>query len=154
MQHSGRDWIDRLGLAPHPEGGWYRETFRSPDLVTTADGRRRSALTLIHYALLAGETSAWHRVAADEAWIHCDGEPLELTIVHRDLCKVERLQLGPGAQPHHVVPAGAWQMARSLGAASLVSCSVAPGFEFADFELLRDLPEAQAEFRRKHPRLA
>ncbi len=154
MQVTSRDWIDRLGLAPHPEGGWYRETFRSLEMVTTSDGRRRSALTLIHYALLAGETSAWHRVAGDEAWIHCAGERLELTIVHRDLSKVERVHLGTDAQPHHVVPSGAWQMARSLGAGSLVSCSVAPGFEFADFELLRDRPEVQAEFRRKYPRLA
>ncbi|MEY2747324.1 MAG: hypothetical protein RL112_2366 [Planctomycetota bacterium] len=154
MQHSGRDWIDRLGLAPHPEGGWYRETFRSLALVTTTDGRRRSALTVIHFALLAGESSAWHRVAADEAWIHCEGDPLELTIVHRDLSKVERVRLGAGGQPHHVVQGGAWQAARSLGDGSLVSCSVAPGFEFADFELLRDLPDAEAEFRRKYPRLA
>jgi predicted cupin superfamily sugar epimerase len=154
MQDSGRDWIERLGLAPHPEGGWYRETFRSTERVTTADGRLRPATTLIHYALFAGETSAWHRVAGDEAWIHCDGAPLELTIVHRGLSKAERVQLASAAAPHHVVPGGAWQMARSLGSGSLVSCSVAPGFEFADFELLRDLPDELAEFRRRFPRLA
>jgi predicted cupin superfamily sugar epimerase len=148
-------WIETLGLTRHPEGGWYRETFRSNDTLHTPKGPRQ-AMTLIHFALDAGEASAWHRVSSDEAWIWCEGEPLELTVVSADLARVERMRLGPttrGCVPHHVVPAGAWQAARSTGNGSLVTCCVAPGFEFADFQLLGQLPNELAAFRRAFPKL-
>lgn len=126
--------IQQLGLQPHPEGGHYRETFRDP----ATDAAGRSAGTAIYYLLAAGEMSAWHRVDAAEIWHHYAGEPLELTIspdgqtrhIHR---------LGPGIaageRPQFVVPKGHWQRARSLGAYSLVGCTVAPGFDFAGFEM-------------------
>lgn len=124
--------IRRLGLQPHPEGGHYRETYRAP----AATGER-AAVTLIYFLLQAGELSAWHRVDAVEIWHWYAGAPLLLTLSEgqgrRDL------PLGPdfaaGQEPQRVVPAGAWQTARSLGDWTLVGCSVAPAFEFAGFEL-------------------
>ena len=149
-----RLWIERFGLARHPEGGWYRETFRSTEAVATDDGRRRSALTLIHFVLDAGEASAWHSVQADEGWCWHEGDALELLVAPADLSRIERIVLGPdsaGGVPHHVVPKGAWQAARSLGAGTLVSCCVAPGFDFADFRMLADDPALAAAFRARFP---
>jgi len=124
----------RLGLQPHPEGGFYRETFRDPG----ADGGR-GASTAIYYLLRAGDVSAWHRVLdAAEVWHHYAGAPLELT-VSPDGRRREILQLGSdlvaGELPQAVVPARAWQTARSLGAWTLAGCTVAPAFEFAAFEM-------------------
>jgi len=123
-----------LDLAPHPEGGFYRETFR--DSREGASGR--AASTAIYYLLPAGQVSAWHRVDAAEIWHWHAGAPLELSLyeaggAHRTL----RLgaDLVAGERPQGVVPAGVWQSARSLGAWTLVGCTVAPGFEFAHFEL-------------------
>ena len=121
--------IRRLDLRPHPEGGFYRETFRSPLVLTLPDGRRRSAATAIHYLLPSGARSAWHRVASDEIWHHYDGGALRLY----------RLGLAPvrldATQPQAVVPAGVWQAAETEDGAVLVGCTVAPGFDFEDFEL-------------------
>ena len=118
--------IAALGLEPHPEGGWYRETWREP------------ATTAIHYLLRAGERSDWHRVEATEIWHFYGGEALELA-VSVDGVSVDRRLLGPdltaGQRPQVVVPAGAWQSARPLGAWVLVGCTVAPAFEFSLFEL-------------------
>jgi predicted cupin superfamily sugar epimerase len=120
--------IALLELAPHPEGGHYRQTFR--DL---SGGGGRGHSTLIYFLLKAGEVSRWHKVDAAETWHHYRGAPLELKIgraVH---------VLGPalekGERPQAVVPRGEWQTARSLGAYSLVGCTVAPGFDFTGFEL-------------------
>lgn len=128
--------IALLGLEPHPEGGHYRESFRD-----RPDGGGRGATTAIYYLLRAGEVSRWHRIDAVEIWHWYAGAPLALS-----LCvpgapgqDVETARLGPdlpaGERPQGVVPAGAWQSARSLGAWSLVGCTVAPAFEFAGFEL-------------------
>jgi predicted cupin superfamily sugar epimerase len=121
-----------LDLSPHPEGGFYRETFRDPRQV---DGR--SVGTSIYYLLPAGEVSAWHRVDAGEIWHWHAGAPLALSLY--DGARHETLRLGvdlvAGERPQGVVPAGVWQSARSLGAWTLVGCTVAPGFEFAHFEL-------------------
>lgn len=123
-----------LGLAPHPEGGHYRETFRD----ACPDDGGRSASTAIYYLLAAGETSEWHRVDAAEAWHFYAGAPLVLTTSPdgRDAA-VHRLgvDLAGGERPQHVVPAGHWQTAASLGAWTLVGCTVAPGFDFAGFEI-------------------
>ena len=125
--------IRRLGLVRHPEGGWYRETFRD---TRTVDGR--AASTAIYYLLQAGDVSRWHRVDAVEIWHWHGGAPLSL-LLSADGSTSERLVLGPdggaGAEPQRVVPAGVWQTARSLGAWTLTGCTVAPGFEFAGFEL-------------------
>ncbi len=136
--------IQRLGLARHPEGGWYRELHRSEARVRREqDGARRQGLTLIVFLLERGEHSGWHRVhGSDEVWHHAGGAPLELWRLPENGGEAKVLQLGAG-EPVAVVPAGWWQAARSLGGWSLVHCCVGPGFDFADFTLLRDLPAAQ-----------
>lgn len=128
------DVIERLGMRPHPEGGWYAETWREP----APDGER-PASSAIHFLLAAGETSHWHRIDATEIWHFSVGAPIELSIAADDQAPVERFRLGPdlaaGERPQVVVPAGWWQAARSLGPWTLVGCTVAPAFEFAGFEL-------------------
>jgi predicted cupin superfamily sugar epimerase len=129
--------IARLDLEPHPEGGFYRETFRDGP---GPDGRARS--TLIYFLLAAGQTSAWHRVDAVEVWHFYLGAPLRLSTWIEGRA-VETTILGPalaaGQQPQYVVPAHHWQMAKSLAAEpaewTLVGCSVAPGFTFSGFEM-------------------
>lgn len=132
--------IAALGLQPHPEGGWYAEVFRSASTVQPADARgTRSALTTIYFLLTAGQTSRLHRVASDEVWHFYEGDPLELTVAPGNLASLSRVTLGPvsaSSAPVHTVPAGFWQGARPLGAYTLVGCTVGPGFDFADFELL------------------
>jgi predicted cupin superfamily sugar epimerase len=130
--------IELLSLAPHPEGGFYRETFRSPMPVDGPVGRR-TASTAIYYLLPAGQFSALHRVCADEAWHHYLGDPLELHLLSADGTH-ERVLLGSnlprGERPQAIVPAGVLQAARPLGDRfTLVGCTVAPGFELRDFEL-------------------
>src|SRR5262245_15677225 len=121
-----------LDLKPHPEGGYFRETFRDPLII---DGR--AASTAIYYLLAAGEHSRWHRIDAAEVWHYHAGAPLALSIAAPG-SDVLRLTLGPdlktGAHPQAVVPAGAWQSAQSLGDWTLAGCTVAPGFEFQKFE--------------------
>lgn len=146
--------IGDLALRPHPEGGHYREIFRSARQVV-ADGDRgpRSALTVIHFLLAAGETSRWHRVRSDEAWHLVEGGPLELLVIDEDLEHLERHVLATGGRtgPAAVVPAGAWQAARPLGQFALAGCTVGPGFEFDDFTLLRDDESAAARFGARWP---
>lgn len=125
--------IALLGLTPHPEGGFYRETFRDP-----SPAGQRSAQTAIYYLLRAGEVSAWHRVTdASEVFHHYAGAPLELVLAEGSERTVIRLgnDLTAGERPQAVVPPGIWQTSRSLGAWSLIGCTVAPGFEFASFEM-------------------
>jgi uncharacterized protein len=126
--------IATLGLAPHPEGGWYRETWRAP----AADGERAAA-TAILFLLEAGQRSHWHRVDAAEIWLWHAGHPLALSTAAADAGPAMTIRLGPdiasGAMPQHVVPAGHWQAAEADRGWALVSCVVAPGFEFAGFTL-------------------
>jgi len=135
VDSSAADIIARLGLQPHPEGGHFRETFR--DTRRTEDGR--SVSTAIYFLLAAGEVSHWHRVDAVEIWHWHAGAPLELRIAEHDTGPIEAYALGPdvmaGEQPQRIVPHHAWQAAKSLGDWTLVGCTVAPGFEFAGFEL-------------------
>jgi predicted cupin superfamily sugar epimerase len=121
--------VRRLGLRAHPEGGYYGETFRSPVQLTLADGRVRSASTAIYYLLPAGTWSTWHRVRSDEVWHHYDGSPLRLHRLGMHSVVLDR------EAPQAVVPADVWQAAEPLGDAVLCGCTVAPGFEFGDFEL-------------------
>ncbi len=126
--------IAALGLRPHPEGGWYTETWSAP--VTEGE---RAAGTAIHFLLAAGESSHWHRVDAAEIWHHYAGAAIELRIAPTDGGRVIHHRLGAdlaaGERPQLVVPAGAWQAARSTGAWTLAGCTVVPGFTFAGFEL-------------------
>ena len=128
-----QDIIRILGMQPHPEGGWYKETFRAP----AGGGRGHS--TAIYYLLQAGERSHWHRVRdAVEVWDYHAGDPLRLRI-SLDGVELDTVMLGPdilkGERPQAIVPAGAWQAAETLGAYTLVGCTVAPGFDFAAFEM-------------------
>jgi predicted cupin superfamily sugar epimerase len=129
------DVIRLLGLQPHPEGGHYRETFR--DTRRADSGPGRAASTAIYFLLRAGEISRWHRVDAAEMWHWYAGAPLALTIVDGKQRRAVKLgmDLAAGERPQAVVPAHAWQRARSLGAWTLVGCTVAPGFEFTGFEM-------------------
>ncbi len=130
---SAADIIARLQLQPHPEGGHYRETFR--DLRT--DANKRSLSTAIYFLLARGERSHWHRIDAVEIWHYYAGAALTLQIA--DERGRRTMALGPdlaaGEVPQAIVPAGAWQSAESIGDWTLVGCTVAPGFEFAAFEL-------------------
>jgi hypothetical protein len=141
--------VERFALQPHPEGGLYRELHRSSDpVLRLGDGQQRSGISVIAYLLQRGERSRWHRVTgADEVWQHGAGAPLDLWCLPVEGGTAERLGLGPWQaaepqqdEPLRVIPAGCWQAARSRGAWSLMYCSVGPGFEFADFELLGDRP--------------
>ena len=137
---SAEDIIARLGLQPHPEGGWYRQTWVGP----VVDGRASG--TAILFLLRAAERSHWHRVDADEIWLWHAGAPLVLAMGE---AAARRHRLGPdvlgGESPQILVPAGWWQAAWSTGDWTLVSCTVSPGFRFEGFELAPPgwtLPEA------------
>ena len=121
--------IELLQLAPHPEGGHYRETFR--------DGSGRGHSSAIHFLLKADEVSWWHRIDAAEVWHFHRGAPLELSIAEHGVVTTHILGavIENGEAPQIVVPPGAWQMAKSKGDYTLVGCTVAPGFDFATFEL-------------------
>jgi predicted cupin superfamily sugar epimerase len=127
------DIIARLDLKPHPEGGHFRETFR--DTRVDADGR--SASTAIYFLLARGERSHWHRIDAVEVWHYYAGSALRLEIAEGDGRRAIRLgpDLAAGEVPQAIVPAQAWQAAESSGDWTLVGCTVAPGFDFAKFEL-------------------
>ncbi len=126
--------IARLALAPHPEGGHYRQSWAGP----AGPGARPTA-TCIHFLLKAGEESRWHRVDADEIWLWHAGAPLVLSLAETEAGPARDRILGPdltrNEAPQIVVPAHRWQAARPLGAFSLVSCVVSPGFRFEGFEL-------------------
>ncbi|RED38330.1 hypothetical protein BJ123_10479 [Rhodopseudomonas thermotolerans] len=133
MSLSAAEVIARFGLQPHPEGGHYRETFRDP----RCDAGGRSYSTAIHFLLRAGERSHWHRIDAVEVWHYYAGAALTLQIAADDGARVVMLgaDLGAGQQPQAIVPPHAWQAASSTGDWTLVGCTVAPGFDFAGFEL-------------------
>ncbi len=182
------DLVSQLALQPHPEGGWYREIYRSPVVVQTARGAR-SALTSIYYLLESAQISRWHVVQADEIWHFYAGAPLELLAYTPGTRSFERRVVGPvgvvepasdtaagtpeGDVAHFdvdltstlhfptlgalsapapagdgvsVIPAGVWQAARSLGDYTLVGCTVGPGFEFGDFELVCALATHREHF--------
>lgn len=126
--------IAALGLAPHPEGGWFVETWRDP----AAAGERGTG-TAIYFLLRADESSHWHRVDAAETWHHYAGAPVELSISADDAGPVEVVRLGldlaSGERPQATVPPHAWQAARPLGGAALVGCTVSPAFAFEGFVL-------------------
>jgi predicted cupin superfamily sugar epimerase len=161
MPLTAQDVIRLLGLGPHPEGGFFRETFRAEELPMALPRQgKRSASTAIYFLLRRGDFSAFHRVRSDEAWHHYLGASLELHLI--DASAHERLALGPrlelGERPQAVVPRGVLQAARLVASPpssseydfALVGCTVAPGFDFADFEmpsrsaLLAELPAYRA----------
>lgn len=129
---TAQEVIELFRLQPHPEGGYFRETFRDPHEV-----EGRSVGTAIYFLLTKGQASHWHRVDASEIWHFYAGGPLELSIATEGGRSVVQLgnDFARGQRPQSVVPAKAWQSARSLGDWTLVGCTVAPGFEFSGFEL-------------------
>jgi uncharacterized protein len=154
-------WIDRLQLQPHPEGGYYRETYRDagripyPALPAGHSGPRNFS-TAIYFLLEAGQMSALHRIPADEGWHFYAGDPLEVFWLAEDGSpRTTRLGIDEQSLPQHIVKGGIWFGSRSLGSWSLVGCTVAPGFDFADFELaeyekLAKKWPAHADFYRAH----
>lgn len=133
MNPEARQWIDKLQLQPHPEGGWYSEIYRSGHMVETPAGPR-SAGTAIYFLLTGQEVSRLHRLKADELWHFYAGGPMALHLIHED--GYEALPLGTN-HLFQCVPAGVW-FGASLDyphSFALVGCTVAPGFDFADFEL-------------------
>jgi uncharacterized protein len=126
------DIITALDLAPHPEGGWYRQTW-------VADGPGRPSGTAIYFLLAAGKPSHWHRVDAVEIWLYHAGAPLVLSLADSDAGPVIEVTIGPdvmaGHHPQGLVPKEWWQSARTTGDWTLVSCTVSPGFQFDGFTL-------------------
>ena len=134
---TAREVIDLLDLKPHPEGGHYRETFRDPAPTATLNQTHRSVSSAIYFLLGSGERSRWHRLDAAEVWHWYAGAPLLLRLGGDRGGDMVRLgsDLAAGERPQAVVGAGVWQSAETLGAWTLVGCTVAPGFEFAGFEV-------------------
>ena len=130
---TARDVVALLNLSSHPEGGWFRETWRAE-----APPGQRPAGTAIYFLLEAGQRSHWHRIDAAETWHFYAGEPLELSLATGGPA-VERVVVGPdlagGQRPQLVVPAGTWQSAVPLGSWALAGCTVSPAFDFTRFEL-------------------
>jgi predicted cupin superfamily sugar epimerase len=129
---------EALGMQRHPEGGWYRETWRHPSTVTTERGVR-SLATCVSFLLLPGERSAWHRVRSEELWLWQGGGPVLLTVGGFDSSPVAGFSCELGAGGQYLVRADEWQTAAPALAdeATLVACVVSPGFDFADFSLAR-----------------
>jgi predicted cupin superfamily sugar epimerase len=152
------DWIARLGLVPHPEGGWYRETYRAADVIPHGAlpprfSGSRHASTAVYFLITRDAFSALHRIRSDELWHFYAGDPVTLTILDADRRgSLVTLRLGgdPAGDglPQAVIPAGAWFGAEvaAPGAFALVGCTVAPGFDFADFELA-----ARADLMARYP---
>jgi uncharacterized protein len=130
---SAAEIIARLELKPHPEGGHFRETFRDSHV----DANGRSVSTAIYFLLARHERSHWHRIDAVEVWHYYAGSALTLEIADDHGTRVVRLgpDLAAGEQPQGIVPPHAWQAASTTGDWTLVGCTVAPGFDFATFEL-------------------
>ncbi|MBF9222028.1 cupin domain-containing protein [Hymenobacter ruricola] len=136
---TAQDLIQQLHLQPHPEGGFYRETYRAGLQTTAESGARRNASTAIYYLLENDNRSHFHRIQSDELWFFHQGQPLELLLLQDGGLTTITLgqDVAQGELPQAVVPAHTWFGARVKAGTgfSLVSCTVAPGFDFADFEL-------------------
>ncbi|MDM7859082.1 cupin domain-containing protein [Alteromonas sp. ASW11-36] len=136
--------IEKLNLKPHPEGGYYGEVYRSQQNVASpAHQQQRSAVTHIYFLLLKGQRSRFHQVQHDEIWNFYAGAPLKLLHIESDLAlsspantTTQAVTIGKSDSYVHVIPAKHWQAAESSGEYSLVGCSVAPGFDFADFRFM------------------
>jgi predicted cupin superfamily sugar epimerase len=146
-----RNLIQKLQLQPHPEGGFYKETYRSEEKMTTTGGLVRNVSTAIYFLLENEDKSHFHRIKSDEAWFFHQGESIEIIILNDG--KLQTIDLGniikKGEVPQTIVPANVWfasKIKHGIGYA-LVSCTVAPGFDFADFELanrndlIKEFPE-------------
>lgn len=143
--------IQTYDLAPHPEGGWYKETFRSPAKVASpVHGKLRNTATHIYFLLGPDDISRFHRVVHDEIWNFYTGAPLNL--ISYDGSTITQKLIGPGCQDlFHVVTGGIFQAAESTGAYSLVGCTVTPGFDFEDFSFLSDFKDERSGLISSYP---
>jgi len=149
--------IEKLQLLPHPEGGWYRETYRSAETMTNKNGLNRNVCTTIYFLLEGNDKSHFHRIQSDETWFFHNGEPLEVLMITSG--QLQSITLGNDIinreVPQFVVPAQTWFAAKIKSGTgySLVSCTVAPGFDFSDFELakranlIKEFPELEEVIR-------
>ncbi len=157
MDPRAAELVEHLGLQRHPEGGFYREVFRSERAVRASlPGADRVALTTIYFLVTTDNHSRWHRVVSDEVWHYYEGDPLELFWLTGDTRRLMREVLGPvgtSSRPVRTVPKGCWQAARPIGDYTLLGCSVGPGFEFDDFELMIDRAEEVKHVREHFPAL-
>ena len=154
MNERARTLIDSLELSPHPEGGFYREVYRSESTVTSpVNGAVRASATDIYFLLTAGQVSRFHRVLHDEIWHFYEGAPLELIELDPELSRLTKTLLQGGSSPwfRHCIRGGNWQAAATTGDYSLVGCTVAPGFDFADFTFMAEA--VQSAVRAKFPGL-
>jgi hypothetical protein len=136
---NSKNLIAKLDLLPHPEGGWYRETWRSEETLTNKKGQIRNVCTAIYFLLEKDQISHFHRIQSDELWFFHQGQPLEIVIIVNGRIHIVTLgdDIEKGELPQYRIPANTWFAAKlkeSTGY-SLVSCTVAPGFDFSDFEL-------------------
>jgi len=140
-----KEIITLLGLEAHPEGGWFKETFKSQlDINSPAVSAKRSAVTDIYFLLEEDQVSRFHRVMHDEIWHFYEGRPIQLIHFDPKSGQLKKVVIGPVGKDtvqKYVIPAGHWQAAQSTGVYSLAGCTVAPGFDFADFSFLDDFPE-------------
>ena len=148
---SAEFWIEKLKLAPHPEGGYYSEFYRSEQSVKSATvNRDRRSVTHIYFLLLEGQVSLFHKVAHDEIWNFYEGDPIRF--LKYDAFGIEEDIVGAACNGYvSIVKGGVYQAAESTGAYSLVGCTVAPGFEFEDFLFLRDELKHKEKFIEEFP---
>lgn len=136
---TAKELIETLQLMPHPEGGWYRETYRSEETMTTKNGAKRNVCTAIYFLLEGKDKSHFHRIESDETWFFQSGEALEIVMIEGGELRTVLLgnNLSKGEMPQFTVPARTWFAAKIKSGTgySLVSCTVVPGFDFLDFEL-------------------
>lgn len=139
--------IAKYDLSPHPEGGWYKETYRSSSQLTSPINQQtRSNVTQIYFLLAKGDISRFHKVLHEEIWHFYEGAPLKLYDADSENCQEIVLSAENGMY-HHVIPGGNYQAAESSGEYTLVGCTVAPGFDFADFSFLaEDIRETPTRF--------
>lgn len=143
MKQSAEYWVDRLKLEPHPEGGFFKETYRS-SLASKYEGfpESRNVSTGIYFLLMAGNFSGFHRIKSDEIWHFYAGDPISIYVIYEN-GEMEEISLGldldQGERPQAIVPANCWfaSQVKDDGAYGLVGCTVAPGFDFQDFELAK-----------------
>ena len=139
MKRINSEIINQFKLLSHPEGGWYREIWRSKNYVTRKDNKKRNNITGIYYLLSKNQISAWHRINySDEIWIYLQGAPLYLWCLDDGNKEIRKLRIDSD-NPIEIIPSGHWQAAKSIGEYTLASCCVGPGFDFLDFEMLKNL---------------
>ncbi len=142
-----KDLIEKYGLSPHPEGGYFKEIYRSAQTIDAPlVSAPRNTVTQIYFLLTKGEISRFHRVVHDEIWHFYEGQPL--TLIQYDGTKIKKELIGPECKDYTaIVPGNTWQAAETTGDHSLVGCTVAPGFDFADFSFLSDTHQILDRFK-------